>query len=68
MTSTPDDTGPIVETDDSGIQPLRDGDTSLADDPDARSGPGGMGPHDAPGRGSVAGRDRRVDRNRRRPG
>ena len=35
MTSTPHDSGPITETDDSGIQPLRDGDTSLADDPDA---------------------------------
>jgi hypothetical protein len=35
MTSTPDDNGPITETDDSGIQPLRDGDTSLAEDPDA---------------------------------
>jgi hypothetical protein len=35
MTSTPDDTGPITETDDSGIQPLRDGDTSIPADPDA---------------------------------
>ena len=35
MTSSPEQTGPIVETDDTGIQPLRDGDTSLSPDPDA---------------------------------
>ena len=35
MTSSPEPTGPIVETDDTGIQPLRDGDTSLSPDPDA---------------------------------
>ena len=29
----PEETGPIVETDDTGIQPLRDGDTSMTADP-----------------------------------
>lgn len=37
MTSIPENTSPIAETDDAGIQPLRDGDTSVtadsADDP-----------------------------------
>ena len=33
MNSTPERTGPIVETDDTGIQPLRDGDTSVTADP-----------------------------------
>ncbi len=33
MNSTPEETGPIAETDDTGIQPLRDGDTSVTADP-----------------------------------
>ena len=33
--STPEETGPIAETDDTGIQPLRDGDTSVTADPAA---------------------------------
>ena len=33
MNSTPEDTGSIVETDETGIQPLRDGDTSMTADP-----------------------------------
>lgn len=33
MNSTPEEAGPIAETDDTGIQPLRDGDTSVTADP-----------------------------------